>query len=84
MNRLTYSAPPVSVFVPTITAEITTTGREAWRTDVRRPPFYGVFGVISRPMPPNNIGVSTLQRYKLMQPSNPQGVYVSIDKEGQQ
>lgn len=76
-----YSAPPVSVFVPTITNQTTTTGREAWRTDIRRPPHYGVFGVISRPMPPNNIGVSTLQRHRIMQPVNPHGVYIPIDKE---
>ena len=82
MQRLTYSAPPVTTYPPITVPQTTTTGQEAWRTDIRRPPFYGVYGVGSRVMAPTGVGVSTIQRLKMMQPVNPQGIYVSIDKKG--
>lgn len=82
MQRLTYSAPAISVFPPVTVAQTTTTGREGWRTDIRRPPMYGVYGVASKPIAPLIVGLSTVQRLNLMQPSNPHGVYFPIDSQG--
>lgn len=82
MQRLTYSALPITTFPPVTVAQTTTTGREGWRTDIRRPPMYGVYGIASKPIAPLNVGVSTLQRLKLMQASNPHGVYSPLSPEG--
>lgn len=81
MIRLDYSAPALTVFPPICVHQTTTTGREAWRTDVRRPPFYGIYGRQSVAMAPTKIGISSLQRHAMMQPANPYGVYDSMSKD---
>ena len=81
MQKLTYSAPPITTFPPVTVQETTVTGQEAWRTDIRRPPFYGIYGGPSRAIAPIGVGISTIQRLKMMQPVNPHGVYIPIDKK---
>lgn len=67
--------PGTLVFTPVTVPQVTLTGEEGWRTDQRRPPKYGVFGVASLSLPTTLVGISTLQRFKLMQPVNTRAAY---------
>lgn len=67
--------PGTLVFTPVTVPQVTLTGDEAWRTDQRRPPQYGILGVASLPLPATLVGISTLQRFKLMQPVNTRAAY---------
>jgi len=67
MSFLISTSPGTKVFVPNTVAQVTTTGNEAWRTNQRTPPPYGILGTTSRAMAPTNMGTSQLFKYGLMQ-----------------
>ena len=67
--------PGTLVFTPVTVPQVTLTGEEGWRTAQRVPPFYGVFGVASLNLPATLAGISSLQRFNLMQPVNTRAAY---------
>jgi len=82
MQRLTFSAPAVTVFPPVKVAQTTTTGLEAWRTDIRRGRFYGIYVGATKVIQPTLAGTSKTNRMALAQRTSPQNVYVPLTSMG--